>query len=637
MLTALRRYLETWPVRIFFGIMVVAFVVWGVGDVVRQVGTRTYVAKVGGQTIEPAQFQETFQRNMGVMERRLQQGQDVTPAMRQQVAQQTLDQMEGQLALQQEIARLRLMVPDDALRAAVFAMPAFRGPDGKFDQTKFEALLRTNNMSEAEFIDLMRQQIAAQQILGALVAGVAAPPLLTDAVFAFQEEQRSALMAEFPFAAVPAPPQPTDADLTRWYQNHPTSYQVPEFRRIKAAILTADSLAKTLTATDDELHAYYEAHKNQYVVPPRRSLLVAVLQDEAKAKALAQSWSGGADWTAIQKQAEADGGNAVSLDNTTEAGVPDSTLAAAVFAAAPDSIGGPLKTALGWDVFKVIATKPGTNQGFADVHNEILEQVLQQKAGSQIYDVVNKVDDTLSTGAGLDKLPSGLGLTGIQGTLDAQGNTANGDPAPIPGPPLLRQALIDAAFKASPDQPPAQLTEVPLPSPGGSAFYALTVESVVPPHVKPFDEVKGQVAADWTAAARQKEAEEQATKVLTAVQGGESLPDAATTAGVTVRQTPLISRGGSVEAVPAQVQQALFSLKPKEPTMVSTAEEFVVLVPDKIETPKPDQDKAAYEAISGALKQSITTDVSAIIARALRERAAPQVNQPVFDSFATGS
>ncbi len=59
----------------------------------------------------------------------------------------------------------------------------------------------------------------------------------------------------------------------------------------------------------------------------------------AKAKALAQSWSGGADWAAIQKQAETDGGNAVTLDKTTEAGVPDPALASAAFAAKPDSVG----------------------------------------------------------------------------------------------------------------------------------------------------------------------------------------------------------------------------------------------------------------------------------------------------------
>ncbi len=163
-----------------------------------------------------------------------------------------------------------------------------------------------------------------------------------------------------------------------------------------------------------------------------------------------------------------------------------------------------MKTSLGWDVFKVTDATVGSSQSFAEVQNTIRDQVLQQKAASQIYDVVNKVDDTLGTGVGLDKLPSGTGLAGVQGTLDAQGNTPSGDPAPIPGSPALRQGLVDAAFKTAANQPPAQLTEVPLPPPGGSAFYALTVESVTPPHVKPFADVKDQVTADWTAAARQK-------------------------------------------------------------------------------------------------------------------------------------
>ena len=60
MIASFRRYLDTWVVRGFFLIMVLAFVVWGVGDVVRMVGTSTWVAKVGGQTIEGAQLQDSL-------------------------------------------------------------------------------------------------------------------------------------------------------------------------------------------------------------------------------------------------------------------------------------------------------------------------------------------------------------------------------------------------------------------------------------------------------------------------------------------------------------------------------------------------------------------------------------------------
>ena len=34
----------------------------------------------------------------------------------------------------------------------------------------------------------------------------------------------------------PDPAAPTDAEVTRWYQNHPDSYVTPEFRRIKAIV-----------------------------------------------------------------------------------------------------------------------------------------------------------------------------------------------------------------------------------------------------------------------------------------------------------------------------------------------------------------------------------------------------------------
>ena len=92
-----------------------------------------------------------------------------------------------------------------------------------------------------------------------------------------------------------------------------------------------------------------------------------------------------------------------------------------------------------------------------------------------IYDRANKVDNVLGSGASLDEMPSDLGLAGVLGTLDAAGSTADGTPAPIPGPAELKAALIKAAFDTQKGDPP-RLVEVPTPSTGGSAYYALSVE-----------------------------------------------------------------------------------------------------------------------------------------------------------------
>src|SRR5215813_9945871 len=114
MITAFRRYLETWVVRGFFLVMVLAFISWGVGDVIRLVGTSTWVAKVGGQTIEGAQLQEAFQREMAQQTRNLPAGQEPTQEMRNSVARDALQRLITQAALNQELQRLHVVTPDQA-------------------------------------------------------------------------------------------------------------------------------------------------------------------------------------------------------------------------------------------------------------------------------------------------------------------------------------------------------------------------------------------------------------------------------------------------------------------------------------------------------------------------------------------
>src|SRR5665213_2566188 len=102
MISLMRRYLETWVARAFFMLMVVAFVIWGVGDVVRLVGTDTWVAKVGDQTIEVPEVQQAFQRQMADLSRRLPPSTDVTAEMRRAVASAAVEGLIGQAAVAQE-------------------------------------------------------------------------------------------------------------------------------------------------------------------------------------------------------------------------------------------------------------------------------------------------------------------------------------------------------------------------------------------------------------------------------------------------------------------------------------------------------------------------------------------------------
>lgn len=633
MITAFRRYLETWVVRGFFLIMVASFVIWGVGDVVRMIGASpTWVAKVGGITIEGQQLQQTYQRDMAQATRNLPQGQEPTPEMRSTVARQALQQLIAAAAVDLEIKRLGIVSPDAAVRQAVFAAPAFRGANGQFDRQAFEAGLRNVGMTEPAFLDMVRTQLAQRQMLEAVSAGASAPTVLLNALFEAEYEKRSADMVEFLFASAAVPPAPTDAELHRWYENHPETYSAPEFRKIKAVVLSPQTLAKEIPISDADLHAAYDQLKSEYVQPEKRSAAVISVPDESKAKALAAQWQGGADWDTMQKAAQDAGGSAITLDDATEQQFPDPELGKEVFAAAPDTVAGPDKSALGWHIVKVTKVSPGSTRSFDDVKDVLRNQVLASKASELMYDRANKVDNVLGTGATLDRMPDDLGLVGIAGTLDAQGNTPEGTPAPIPGSAELKAAIVKAAFAAQKGDPP-QLVEVQTPSTGGSAYYALSVEEVIPPAAKPYDTVKEQVAADWTHDAQRHEEEQAAAKLLASVKGGQSLADAAAVAGVTVRRSPLVTRDATDGAVPTQLQQVLFGLKKGEPAMVETADGFVVAVLADVVEADPKADPAGYGQARVMVARSIASDLATTFADALRARAQPRINQPVLDSI----
>ncbi len=625
MISAFRRYLNTWVVRGLFLVLVAAFGLWGVGDVIRNLGTTTWVAKVGDQTIEPPRLDEALRIALAQYSRS-QPNAEPTPAVRQQLAEQALNDLILRAAVDQQVARMHILVPDAALRQSVFAIPAFRGPNGAFDRQVFETVLRNNNLTEARFLALQHDDLARRQLLEPIGVGIAVPDVLTTEAFDYRGEKRAADMVEFPFAAVTPPAPPDAAVLNRWYVNHPWLYSTPEYRRIKAVILSPQTLAKEIPITDADLHKAYDERRDLYVIPPKRSVQFILSSDEAKAKALADKWRAGADWAAMQAAAKADGATAIALTGAKEQEIPVPELGTAVFAAPLDAVPDPVHTPLGWYVFRVTDAIPGSEKTFDQVKDALRDRLLADRATDLIYDRANKLDNILGSGASLDQIPSDLGLAAVTGTLDAAGKTADGNPAPIPGPPELRSAIVAAAFQLKVGEPP-HLVEVQTPQEGGSSYYAMQVESIVPPAVKPYDEVKDQVLADWTRDAVKRVQNVAASNLLAAINKGQSIADAALVAGATVRRSPLVDRSTPTEGVPPMLQRVLFGLKKGEATEVETPDEFITAVLTEIKEPDPKQDAGMYAEVKNGLDQETAGDVEQLFAAALRARASPQINQ----------
>ena len=637
MIRFFRQSLNTWPVKLFFLVLVAAFGLWGIKDVVLNNNTGAsaqYVARVGGQTISPQQFLSMFNNQEQQVAQKL--GSDPTPQMKREIAAAVLGQLVTQAAMTTEAKRLGVAAPISAIRDAIAHEPAFAGPDGKYSADTARAVLDRNHLSEEQLETLIGDDVRNRQIVDAARAGAHAPDTLTGQVFAFQRETRAADMVELPFASVP-PPAPTDAQLHRWYENHPSVYSTPEYRKVRVVVLSAETVGKDLPVSDADLHKAYDAQRATFVKPERRSAQVVQMPDQPKAQAIAAAWRAGADWTKIQADAKAAGGDAVELDRSAQGAFPGSALGAAVFGASVPPAGSgavldPIHDELGWRVVRVTQIIPATTQGFEQVRDMLRQAIVAQQAAGLVYDRANKLDNLLASGTKLSELPSDLGLAGMEGTMDAHGLTQAGAPAPIPGPPELRDAIAKAAFAAKPDQPP-HLVTVPVGKSGAEDYYALNVLAVTPPAKKPYDVVADAVRADWTADARRHVQDGVAAGILEAVKGGRSIDDAAKAKGLTVLRTALTGRTGPAPGVPPSLVAPLFTLRKGEPTMVETPDSFVVAVAAEIDDPNPKSDPAGYAQMQSALTQAFGRDIVVALETAIRNRRPAEVNDKLLDQI----
>ena len=629
MLATFRRLADTWPARILFLILVAAFALWGIGDVVRNIGHDTAIARVGGEPIQVPQVEQAYRRELAQVQQLTGNKGEVPAPLRRSALDQSVTQLVTQAALRQEVRREGLAAPDGAVRDAIYAMPAFKGTNGQFDRARFEGVLQNNGLTEPGFIALMRGDIAQQQLLESVAAGTAAPSLLARRVYAFQHESRVASVVTMPFAAAPVPPAPSDEDLHRFYANNPAQFSAPEMRRIRAVVLSPDTIARGIEVSDADARAYYEQHKATFVTPEKRSVEVVVAPTQQEAEALAAQWKAGADWTAIQAAASAAGASAVALTDAPATDFPDPALATAVFAVQPDTVTGPEQASLGWQVFRVSNVTPGTNASFESVKDEVRTAVARQRAADQLDDKVSKLQDAVSAVSTLNDLPAGLGVAAVEGTLDAQGNTPAGDPAPLPGTPALRQAIVAAAFQAHQGDPP-NLVEGP-----EGAWYAVEVEQVTPSTPKPYDQVADQVRAGWTAQQARHEQDVAAARLLSAVKSGGSLADAALVQGLRVEDTPPIPRGAAPPAgVPMELARVVFSTPKGKATMTEAGDAFYVAVTKDVISPDPASDPAGLSAVQDALTHQLDGDVQEAYVAAVRDRAHPHINQPLLDSLA---
>lgn len=625
MLTAMRRLAGTWFAKILFILLVASFAIWGIEDVVRNFGRETAVATVGGESIELPEAQAAARREMARVARQLGNRFEPNDQIRRAVAGTALERLIAQYALRNEAHHLGLAAPATVVRDEVFAIPALRGPDGSFSRIILDSFLRNNDLSEAQFLQVMSDEVLRLQLSGAIRAGAAAPQALSGPLLAWAFQRRSAAVVQIARSAMPEPEAPTEAQLRRFQENNANRFSAPEYREAAVLVLSADMLGNEVQIDDAALQQAYEARRAQFDTPEKRLLYQAVVPQEAQARAIAEAWRGGAELAAIETQARADDGGAADLGLLDRSQMPHASVGDAAFAAAQGAVTDPIQTPFGWHVIKVERIEPAVTRSFEQVRDQLRRELTHERALDLAYERANRVEDALAGGTSLSEAAERFGLTLATATLSAAGQTEAGQPATLPVPEAQRPELLRAIFAAQQGEAP-RMTEM------GDAFVAIELKQVIPPALRPFDTVEAAVRDAWVADARRRAAEERAAALMAAVRGGKTMQEAATEAGLTVETFGPFSRDPALAgALPRELVGPVFDLKEGEVTMAQTEAGYAVAQLTGITPFDPTSDEAALGRVRTEVEQQMQDELEEQFSRAIRERANVHVNTQLLN------
>jgi peptidyl-prolyl cis-trans isomerase D len=631
MLSFFRNLAGTWPARIFFMALAAAFVGWGVanrGVLSSMGGAGNEVADVDGTPISPQVFTVAYKQAIENVSKRYGDPSKFPPELRRQVVEQTMQRLVAQEALNGHAKELGVATPDTAVASAISEMPAFQGISGKFERNAYLLALNNAGMTPDNFQEEVRKESTRNQILDALTAGAYASDALTNLIYTYAAEERRADIVTLPFSGRALPAAPADNVLQRYYANNIARYTAPEYRHVKLVVLSPATVGRTLTLTDADMHAWFNLHKSEWDFPETRDLEVITTASKDVAAQLAAKWRAGAPWAAMQEAAKAAKATAISLPKTDKAGVPTPELADAAFGAHPDTITGPISEALGFQLVHVFNVVPAKHASFDSLHDTIRDRLGAERAIELIDPRAQKLQDLFAGGSHIDEIPADLGAAGAEGTLDANGNALDGTPAPIPVAENVRKLLVADVFKASKNDAP-QLTEGP-----DHVWYALAVQDIIKPAAKPFATVQAKVLADWQQDQIHHTQEQAAAKILAAVNGGQTLTNAAWGSGLAVTRTPpLQRRGAAPNGIPEAMVNALFGLKIGQATMAQGPDGFIVASLAEITVPDAKLHAPEMAELKTGLTKSIANDVISSYANGVQSGATVHVNDKMVQQF----
>lgn len=515
--------------------------------------------------------------------------------------------------LDNEADALGVSVGDARVFEELRAVPSFQGAGG-FNRETYRLALQQSDQTAEEFETGLREEAARSLLQAAVVSGVPTPDAYADTLVQYASETRDITWATIDANDLTAPVRgPTPADQQAYYDANPEEFTRPETRDITYVWLTPAMILDQMTVTDEAIEQLYDQRQSEFIQPERRLVerLVYLDQDRAAA-AIARLDAGEATFEDLV----AERGLAITdvdlgdVDREALRGAGD-----AVFAAAPGEVVGPFNSPLGPALFRMNAVLAAQEITLQEAAPELREELAAEAARDYINQSANPVVDLLAGGATLADIAERTEME--LGTIAWSEDDAEG----IAAYDTFRREAAQVQEGAFP--------EIFDLSDGG--IFALSLDGITPPRLRPIDEVRDAVIAAW---------QDQANQEAVIAKAGEIAADIQPLTGFeTLDLSPVVENGltrrSFVEGTPSTFNAAIFEMSPGDVRVIDAGDRAIIVRLDAVAAPDLTDEnvQAQRDSIGANAASGIAQDLFDAYAAMLQQQTEQDINQATVNAI----
>jgi peptidyl-prolyl cis-trans isomerase D len=266
MLDKIRKASDNLIFRVILLVIIVAFGIWGVKDML---GTGNNFSVVTFNNADSIKYDDFWKAKMMLI-KRLQAMNNVVLSedeiKQYRIDEEVINQLVTQRLVAQLVQDFDIDFSSDILASIIKQIPSFQNKDGRFDSDLFKSTATHFGLTEDQYITQIKGDQSQRILLNTLISSYHVPKIVENNIIDFLSEERvvDIVSIDLNSSKYAELEKPTQEILENFYNENSALFTVPEKRSIDYIVIGENNVKHLISVTDSEINRFFNDNQSEF-------------------------------------------------------------------------------------------------------------------------------------------------------------------------------------------------------------------------------------------------------------------------------------------------------------------------------------------------------------------------------------